>query len=275
MFSQTAQLNAQVFFTPSVTTKMEPIDDVRLIVQYETKMITDTLHPEKIVEESLMLKIGNVSSSFSSYTRFVSDSIHNDNIKKNNGVFTMNSMSLGFSGIVTYHIYKNYPEGKVTTLDKIGISLFRCEEENEVPAWELLTDTMTILTYSCQKAICCFKGRNYEAWFTPEIPRSEGPWKLHGLPGLILRAADSQGHYTFECTGLINGNEKLLFGADGYESVSRKNLNTLYERYATDPEGFITSTMPNVTTFTVSNGEVVENKKSAKKNPYNPIERTD
>jgi len=173
-------------------------------------------------------------------------------------------------GIVTYQIYKNYPAGKVTTLDKIAINRFRCEEDNEVPAWELLTDTMTILSYSCQKAVCNFKGRDFEAWFTPEIPRSEGPWKLQGLPGLILKVADSQGHYSFECSGLINAEEKIMFGADGYEPISRKNLNKVYERFATDPVGYVTSSSPNVRI--VIKDESGEDK-SVKNMPYNPIER--
>ena len=274
MCLQPVLLNAQMALSiidPNEKIKMEPIDDVRFIVQYETKMITDTVNPEKKIEESMILKVGATSSSYYSYTRFVTDSLHGEQIKKN-GRVRIEKKNEENMGIVTYQIYKNYPTGKVTTLDKIAMNRFRCEEENEIPAWELLPDTMTILSYLCQKAVCRFKGRDYEAWFTPEIPRNEGPWKLHGLPGLILNASDSQGHYTFECTGLVNTDEKLMFGADGYESISRKNLNRIYERYAADPIGYVTSSSPNVRIMIKD--EHGDNK-PAKNMPYNPIERND
>ena len=274
MCFQPALLNAQMalsIINPNENSKMEPIDDVRFIVQYEMKMITDTLNPENIVEESMILKVGTASSSYYSYTRFISDSIFSEQIKKSgNGPIRRNKAD--DTGIVTYQIYKNFPAGKVTTLDRLAINRFRCEEENEMPAWELLNDTATILSYLCQKAVCRFKGRDYEAWFTPEIPRNEGPWKLHGLPGLILKASDSEGHYTFECTGLISADEKLMFGADGYESISRKNLNRIYERYAADPVGYVTSSAPNIRI--VMKDESGENR-TVKNMPYNPIERTE
>ena len=274
MCAQQALLIAQTpvrMASPNEAVRMRPIDDVQFVVQYETTMITDTLNPEKKAEESMILKIGSVSSSYYSYTRFVTDSILEEQFKKN-GFARINRDNADKMGEVTYHIYKNYPTGKVTTLDKIAISRFRCEEENEMPVWELLPDTMTILSYSCQKAICNFKGRDYEAWFTQEIPKQEGPWKLHGLPGLILKASDSQGHYTFECTGLQKTNEKLMFGADGYESISRKNLNKVYERFAADPVGYMTSISPNVRIAHLDeNGE----NKTIKNTPYNPIERTE
>ena len=264
-------LNAQIPMgsPPMETTKTEPIDDVQFIVQYDVKMMLDTLSPDKITEESMVLKVGNRSSSFYSYTRFITDSLLNEQIKKT-GRAMINRQSSENMGQITYTIYKNYPAGKVTTLDKIVMNRFRCEEDNEIPVWELLPDTMTIISYPCQKAVCNFKGRNYEVWFTSEIPRSEGPWKLHGLPGLILKATDSQGHYIFECTGLTNKNEQLLYGADGHESISRKNLNKIYERYATDPMGYVSSTAPNVRiAIRDENGE----NKSVKNMPYNPIER--
>ena len=274
MCLQPALLNAQMALSiidPNEKIKMEPIDDVQFIVQYETKMITDTLNPEKKIEESMVLKVGTTSSSYYSYTRYLTDSLFGEQLKKGGNV-RIEKKNEENMGIVTYQIYKNYPAGKVTTLDRLAMNRFRCEEENEMPAWELLPDTATILSYSCQKAVCRFKGREYEAWFTPEIPRNEGPWKLYGLPGLILKASDSQGHYTFECTGLTNNDEKLMFGADGFESISRKNLNRIYERYAADPIGYVTSSSPNVRI--VVKDESGENK-TVKNMPYNPIERTE
>lgn len=43
-----------------------------------------------------------------------------------------------------------------------------------------------ILGYRCQRATATFRGRQYEAFFSPELSAFGGPWKFDGLPGLIL-----------------------------------------------------------------------------------------
>lgn len=58
-------------------------------------------------------------------------------------------------------------------------------------SWELLNETKNINSFNCQKARGNFRGRTYTVWFTNDIPVSLGPWKLNGLPGLILEATDS------------------------------------------------------------------------------------
>lgn len=58
--------------------------------------------------------------------------------------------------------------------------------------WTITEDTMTIAHFKCKKGIGDFRGRQYMAWFTEEIPLPYGPWKLFGLPGLILEAQDSE-----------------------------------------------------------------------------------
>lgn len=40
--------------------------------------------------------------------------------------------------------------------------------------------------YPCQEATLEFRGSKFMAYFTHEIPTTFGPWKFHGLPGLIL-----------------------------------------------------------------------------------------
>src|SRR5699024_7981210 len=57
--------------------------------------------------------------------------------------------------------------------------------------WKSLNVHKTILGYDTKKAIGNFRGRNYIVWFAPEIPIPYGPWKLFGLPGLILEAYDT------------------------------------------------------------------------------------
>ena len=52
--------------------------------------------------------------------------------------------------------------------------------------WELIDEFKIIGNFECQKARCKFRGRNYVAFFTNEIPVIYGPWKFNGLSGLIL-----------------------------------------------------------------------------------------
>lgn len=69
--------------------------------------------------------------------------------------------------------------------------------------WTITAETKKIGVYDCMKAISNdFRGRVYEAWFTYLIPNSTGPWKLGGLPGLILEASDQKGEVNFMFTSL-------------------------------------------------------------------------
>jgi GLPGLI family protein len=253
--------------------KMTPVDKVQFNVQYELAFVQDTSDPENITEETMILKVGERMSQFYSYTRFISDSLLRIQMAQSGG-FVRREMGAGGqsnSGQITYQIFKNHPAGKVTTLERIGPNQFRCEETNECPEWQLLPDTTTILSYLCHKATCRFKGRDYTVWFTPSIPRSEGPWKLCGLPGLILYAEDSERQFVFECTGLLNPqpDEMILYGADNYEPVSRQTLNRAFERFAADPVGYITSSSPNIQIRMQGPDGQPANPRNI---PYNPIE---
>ena len=67
-------------------------------------------------------------------------------------------------------------------------------------AWRIKPETKQIGQFLCQKATCSFRGRNYIAWFTPEIPVCYGLWKLNGLPGLILEVNDLKNEVIFTAT---------------------------------------------------------------------------
>ena len=67
-----------------------------------------------------------------------------------------------------------------------------------------------------------FWGRNYNAWFTVDIPRNDGPWLFSGLPGLILRIQDTEGVFQFTAVGLEQLKTPMTLAVD--ESVSYKTV---------------------------------------------------
>lgn len=63
--------------------------------------------------------------------------------------------------------------------------------------WELVNEKKEINGYQCYKAISNFRGRKWEAWYSPEIAINYGPWKFWGLPGLIFEVSDVDKTYNF------------------------------------------------------------------------------
>lgn len=63
--------------------------------------------------------------------------------------------------------------------------------------WKLSDKTKKYLHFNLQEATANFGGRKWTAWFTKEIPLSEGPYKFTGLPGLIVLLEDDHNQYSF------------------------------------------------------------------------------
>ena len=108
-----------------------------------------------------------------------------------------------------YHIFQHY----------------RYNEPYPTMKWTLSQETATICEHKCQKATCHWRGRDFVAWFTTEIPIRKGPWKFGGLPGLILKVYDTNRLYTFEAIGIEKGNfpiyqyPKKMYGKSSRQKV--------------------------------------------------------
>lgn len=218
-----------------------------LEVHYSRTEVTDTTKREtNYFKEETMLRIGKGMSRYCSIPRFYRDSLmHN-----NPGLyFQMEAASfekdprehdrttLERSGRYGSFIYKNYPEGKITETAYFEMQDWRYEEDWEKPEWEISDETKEILGYQCFKATTDYRGRRWTAWFAPEIPVQDGPWKLCGLPGLILEAVDNHREFHFIANGLMqNGISEVGFlcyrEKRGVRKVTRDKFFNSWWKYA-------------------------------------------
>ena len=103
-------------------------------------------------------------------------------------------------------IYRNFEEGVLKTYSRVFDSKYLIVEDITIPDWTMYEDsTITVLGMECKKATTNFRGRYWEVWYTEEIPISQGPWKLCGLPGMILKA-NSPKFMLIEAMGINNKN---------------------------------------------------------------------
>lgn len=78
-------------------------------------------------------------------------------------------------------------------------------EKTPLMIWTISNNVDTICGYECIEAVTRWRGREYIAWFTPDIPIKSGPWKFGGLPGLIMKIADNKNIYSFEAVAVETG----------------------------------------------------------------------
>jgi len=147
-------------------------------------------------------------------------------------------------GACSFEIFKSYPNNKMTVTEQAGaLTLggnYKYIEDIPSIQWKIESDTTTILSYSCQKATTTFRGRNYTAWFAPEIPSNNGPWKFGGLPGLILKISDESQRYMFECISIkqLEKTEAIKFYNLQYTTLKREEMDKIYRRFFKDPIQF-------------------------------------
>lgn len=242
----------------------EVLDTTRFVVSYRMlyQQQPESEHPK---EDLLLLEVGSRVTRFYSYRTWQTDSLVRvtppEQVLANLGSF--------HSG-VRDEIFRDQAAGRLTHIDQIGMDYLLYTEPLPAIDWELEEGERTILGYACHRARCAFRGRNYEAWYAPEIAVSAGPWKFGGLPGLILAIKDDAGVLDLEATGVEQRVEPIRMTDRNYMKTNRKKYRELKQKMMTDPVGYLTGnsnvqmTIKNEDGSPVNPGDLVRG--------YNPIE---
>lgn len=191
----------------------QKIEPSLIEVLYKRIKVTDTLLVNTDFRiDYLTLMAGKNTSAFYSANRKMHDSISSRNPKYAIATMLDKEAFRRASEYEVESLFKNFPKGKVTNHTRHSLCSWTYEEEWEKPVWEITDSTSTIGGYECMLAVSDYRGRRWYAWFTPEIAISEGPWKLCGLPGLILEARDEKNHYQYSAMTIkLNPNRDVEY----------------------------------------------------------------
>ena len=228
---------------PSSVPETETIADETMEFVYNYRCCVDTTGTlsDDYESDNMLLQIGpDGLSKFSSYKNLTIDSILMRSTPEQIATAAMDG-KLSNGEFMT--IYKNYPDGKLTHTEKICEDWFSYTEDMPPLDWELTDSVATVLGYQCQSARCRFRGREWRVFYTEEIPLSDGPWKLHGLPGLIMKVSDAKGHYIFECIGIKSKADRpITIYKVPFNKTDRRGYYDAKHRYDINPYSYYEAT---------------------------------
>ena len=197
---------------------------------------TDRSHP--YTENLLLLLSRNASACISLDSRSQNEMFIKQVQDQVKNAADPNRISLNITGKrPVSNEYFQFLAAKKLVVQQNLINNYLIEEPLPVINWKISSDTMTISSLHCQKATAHFKGRDYIAWFCADLPFHSGPWKLNGLPGLIVQAGDTKKEVLFEFAGFeqINNQKLMVKLPDDAIYTTRKDFERLQEVAKTNP----------------------------------------
>lgn len=159
------------------------------------------------------------------------------------GTVTYEGRKLGLAPEKHIFLYveKNRVQNELTVYDSMAGGMYKYKEPLDEITWEIVADSSTnILGLDCIMAMSLYHGRTWRVWFAPAIPVQDGPWKLRGLPGLILQADGGNG-FTLKAKeiGISRQEVPPVYSTENYENGKRKKILADNEHYENNFESIM------------------------------------
>ena len=175
------------------------------IIEYDVSL--------NVLKRSGYLIVNNTEESFY-YETMIEEK--NENKKKDEDETVNKTFFLGKSkNRKRYQLYKNQKD-TLFNVDYLDDEKIINYEKFPRMDWQIKNETKKIQDYVCNKATTFFRGRNYTAWYSTDIPIKLGPWKFNGLPGAILQIYDETGSFSWSITKIkqVKTKEKFIIEND-------------------------------------------------------------
>lgn len=178
-------------------------DTARMLVHYKFAWVRDTTNRAHSYTENMVLYVGQNAGAYRSYDGIVYKAQFKKAFAEAEAASPDGHPNINRRGVGTPVEYYQYPnEQKLITKDQLMVSSYAIEGPMPAIDWKTIGDTATFGGLHCQNATGHFKGRDYTVWFCPDLPVHTGPWKLNGLPGVIVDARDAKNEVVFKFDGV-------------------------------------------------------------------------
>lgn len=214
---------------------MRPLDTEVLRLYYKLHLTLDGQDGGFVIDR--VLQIGRHYTKDVALARFLSDSL-----------LRSEEAHMSSRAKLYYHkanfllaedcLYKDFKENRILFTGRLAADDFLYEEPITPINWSLGESRKTICGYPCRDAETRFRGRNYKVWFTESLPSSAGPWKLQGLPGLILSVEVDHGSCFMEAEKVISGIGTIYMTDYPYITITRQQYRTMQLQLLKDPTLF-------------------------------------
>lgn len=221
--------------------------DSNLVIFYKVSHLRDTLNSNSMHLETMALITNGIKSIYKDYSLERNDSLLKLQMSKNIMFSDQKIQTPRMNNHNRNEVIKNYST-QVLESNEYLLSNYVYEEKMESINWKIFDNKKNILGFDCQKASATIRGRNYIVWYSIDIPIADGPWKLYGLPGLILEANDEKNEVKFELQRIVkeSGSKKLSFYKVG-ESIktTKTSFLKLKKAYRANPQEYLSKQFDN------------------------------
>ncbi|WP_294244793.1 GLPGLI family protein [uncultured Chryseobacterium sp.] len=206
---------------------------------YQVTMKPDAADKNSTKTENAYLDISPEKSFFYSENRIKRDSVMKATFQSGGARGFNRQQMEGLRSSINYSIEKDKKAQKTVFKDRIGRDVYTYEEDRPLN-WKIASETRKIGDYKVQKAETDFGGRKWTVWFTTDLPYQDGPYKFGGLPGLIVKAEDEKGDYSFDLMKNYKIEDFPALNQFGNTiKVKRDDYVKQQKKYSEDPMAFM------------------------------------
>ena len=261
---------AQPAPSPQPLDRFKVVDSTRIEVRYVLQFKHHAAQAQPY-EDIRVLQIGRQTVKEYSDIVYHYDSLATENFRK--GLPTQSNTHVT-------HPYELFTYPRTRTLQVkhrllLNAGVLCYEAPYPAPVWQFSAEApVEVAGYTCGRATTRWGGRTYVAWYTTDIPLPYGPYKFHGLPGLVLRVEEAGGMYRWEAFSIRQCDAPIcLYTYEREQRCSQQEADKTVARMMRHPLSFLYGIGSKVMVRQADGRFAASTAKNEAEIPYEPMER--